>query len=99
MAFDSKNFNSKIVKELVELSQYVKNNENQVFLGFYYLITQIMENASRGYSTYTETFFEIKKGDFKILKVLRKEFQTLGYKFEIVLDRRSSRYTIKISWN
>lgn len=105
MIFDSKFFDAKTVNGLTQFSRKVAedlftNHEshNRVFLAYTYFLDKILSSAIRGHFSYSETCFKIKKGDFKTLKIVRNEFRSLGYKFDISIDRRSGRYTITILW-
>lgn len=101
MTFDSKNFNKEKIQQLSNLINHIKTEENvePLFLGFAYFLCEVLNRASKGFYFYSETFFSLKKNDLKNLKKIKKEFETLGYMFNVTVERTAKRLTITISWN
>jgi hypothetical protein len=101
MPFNSQDFNKEKIQNLTDLVIHVKNSEplNPIFLGYSYLLFNIINSARQGLYCYSETFFVINKNDVKNLKAVKKELELLGYNVKIKVQRTPKRLTLTISWN
>lgn len=101
MPFNSQDFKKEKIRNLTDLVLYVKNNEqlNPIFLGYCYLLFNIINSARQGLYIYSETIFVINKNDVKNLKAVKKELELLGYSVKIKVQRKPKRITITILWN
>ena len=102
MNFDSKDFSANKVKSLSFFMNHCKNigesDSLEIFQGFGYLLSKVLNAATEGEYKYTEIFFKLDKNKMKSIKVIKKEFITLGFQVNINVSRKAKRLILQINW-
>ena len=102
MNFDSKDFSASKVKSLAFFINHCRNitetESLEIFQGFGYLLSKVLNAATIGEYKYTEVFFKLDKNKMKSIKAIKKEFITLGFQININVSRKAKRLFLEISW-
>lgn len=106
MSFNSKDFNAEKVRSISFFAETLKNkkikdvSETDEFFACYFLIlTEILHEALLGNYNLNREYKFSNRQEIKILRKIKKEFQTIGFQFNISVNRKEKTFTYEIIWN
>jgi hypothetical protein len=105
MQFNSKDFNAEKIRAISYFSATLKNtklknlsDQDELFACYFVIFKEIVEEALLGNYNLKRTYSFSVRQELRVLGKLRKEFRSLGFQFDLSVQRKQKTFTYEIIW-